>query len=707
MTTQTSSQPRGARALRDAYELLSSMRFAIALLTVICIASVIGTVVKQNEPLNNYINQFGPFWAEVFGRFGLYTVYSAGWFLAILGFLVLSTSLCIARNTPKIVADLRTFKEDLREQALKAFHHKGEGTLAMDRATALARVDAVLSARGWQARAQVREGGTMVAARTGRANKLGYIAAHSAVVLICLGGLSDGDLMVRLQMALGGKSTFEGGGLIKDVKPEHRLPATNPTFRGNLLVPEGGRAGVAVLSMPDGIVLQDLPFDVELKKFIVEYYDTGMPKLFASEILIHDNDTGQTTAATVKVNEPAIHRGVAIYQSSFDDGGSLLKLRAVPMARRGQAFEVQGRVGDTLTLTNGNEKLTVELGALKVINVENLGGGTGSDSATDVRRVDLADTLGKHLGSGARPTDKTKSMRNVGPAITYKLVDASGQRREFHNYMSPVSLDGQMVFLVGMRESLSEPFRYLRVPADENAAMAGWLRLRDGLRDPVQRAAAAKAYAKAASPADRPEMAEQLRITSERAMALFAGDESPGDDKPVTGGLDAFSRFVEHTVPEGERAKVAEVLLRILNGSLYELAQLGRERAGLKPMPAGEATERFMTQAVLALSDAPFYPAPVMLQLDGFEQVQASVFQVARAPGKTLVYLGAVLLIIGVFAMLYIRERRLWIWLSDDPAQPGHTRVQLAMSTPRRTLDIDADFDRLREQLLSRETSAA
>jgi cytochrome c biogenesis protein len=38
--------------------------------------------------------------------------------------------------------------------------------------------------------------------------------------------------------------------------------------------------------------------------------------------------------------------------------------------------------------------------------------------------------------------------------------------------------------------------------------------------------------------------------------------------------------------------------------------------------------------------------------------VQASVFQVARAPGKKLVYLGAVLLIIGVFAMLYIRERR-------------------------------------------------
>jgi hypothetical protein len=72
-----------------------------------------------------------------------------------------------------------------------------------------------------------------------------------------------------------------------------------------------------------------------------------------------------------------------------------------------------------------------------------------------------------------------------------------------------------------------------------------------------------------------------------------------------------------------------------------------------------------MTQAVLSLSDANFYPAPVLFQLADFKQVQASVFQVARAPGKNLVYLGAVLLIVGVFAMLYIRERRLWVWLAD------------------------------------------
>ena len=71
-------------------------------------------------------------------------------------------------------------------------------------------------------------------------------------------------------------------------------------------------------------------------------------------------------------------------------------------------------------------------------------------------------------------------------------------------------------------------------------------------------------------------------------------------------------------------------------------------------LPADAATQTWMTQAMLTLSDSQFYPAPVLLELTDYEHVQASVFQVARAPGKTLVYLGCVALIVGVFAMLYI-----------------------------------------------------
>jgi cytochrome c biogenesis protein len=707
--------PIGSRRLREAVELLSSMRFAISLLTLICIASVIGTVVKQNEPLNNYVNQFGPFWADVFAQVNLYTVYSAPWFLLILAFLVISTSLCIARNTPKILADLRQYKEHLRAQSLKAFHHRGEAVLAEPPEAARRRVAQALQDAGWTARIQQREDGVMFAARKGRANKIGYLAAHSSIVLICLGGLSDGDLIVRAQMALLGKSSFSGGGLIAEVPPEHRLSANNPTFRGNLFVPEGARAGVAVLTMPDGVVLQDLPFDVELKRFVVEYYATGMPKLFASEIVVHDHATGEAVEHRVEVNKPAFHRGIAIYQSSFDDGGSRVKLRALPLGMGSEPFEVEGQIGGRTELVatgpQGENKVTLEFVQLRLINVENLTGaqsrGTDASGATDPRRVDLVDSLQQRLGSGIR-TVSQRELRNVGPSITYRLRDAAGQAREFHNYMAPVMLDGVSVYLAGLRDTPRDEFRYLRIPADENGALDGWLRLRRALDDPALREVAARRYAALATPPDRPELTEQLAATARRTLALFAGADPSVRPPDGTGsrvelvrqggGLQALAQFMETAIPEGDRMRMSEVLLRILNGSLFELMNAARERDKLAPLSIDPELERFMAAAVTSLSDSFFYPSPILFQLVDFTQVQASVFQVARAPGKTLVYLGSVLLIVGVFVMLYVRDRRLWVWLQPEGA--GGTRVTTALSSTRRTLDGDAEFDKLKARLL-------
>ncbi|MCW5220602.1 cytochrome c biogenesis protein ResB [Verminephrobacter aporrectodeae subsp. tuberculatae] len=696
----------GSRALRAGVELLSSMRFAISLLTLICIASVIGTVLRQHEPAVNYVNQFGPFWARLFAALGLDAVYGAWWFLLILAFLVLSTSLCIARNTPKILVDLRTCKENIRAQSLAAFHHRAQADLPASAEAQARRIGALLAGGGWKVRLQQRDSaagpatGWMVAARAGAANKVGYIAAHSAIVLVCLGGLLDGDLMVRAQMLLGGKTPYQGGGSIADVPPGHRLSERNPSFRGNLLVAEGARSGTAVLNQSDGVLLQELPFAIELKKFIVEYYSTGMPKLFASEIVIHDKATGQKTPARVEVNHPASYGGVEIYQSSFDDGGSLVQLRAVPMAAGVHAFEVQGVVGGSTQLTRqgsgaGSELLTLEFTALRAINVENFGAADSDGNGVDVRAVDLRAAVQARLGA-ANKTATRKELRNVGPSVGYKLRDAAGQAREFHNYMLPVDMgDGVPVFLLGVRESPAQPFRYLRIPADGQGAMDGFVRLQAALADPDARAQAVRRYVAQAVDATRPDLAEPLRQSALRALALFAG-QSPVDGKPG-GGLQAISDFMQANVPEAERARTSEVLVRILNGSLFELAQLSRERAGLPPLPQDEQTRGFMTQAVIALSDAQIYPAPMAFELKDFTQVQASVFQVARAPGRNVVYLGCALLILGIFAMLYVRERRVWVWLT--PRGDG-CQASMALSSNRKTMDGDQEFARLAQKLI-------
>ncbi|HEY0202151.1 MAG TPA: cytochrome c biogenesis protein ResB, partial [Burkholderiaceae bacterium] len=681
-------------ALRAVVELLSSMRFAISLLTVICIASVIGTVLQQQQPYPNYVNQFGPFWAEVFGLLRLYTVYSAWWFMLILGFLVASTSLCIARNTPRILADLKATKEDLRVQSLRAFGLRAENLLvAEDAGAAARRIGQALLGAGWKVRLQQRAGaqdgagaGWMVAARAGAAHKLGYIAAHSAIVLICLGGLFDGDLVVRAQMWLNGKTPYTGGGMLSDVPAQHRLSDRNPTFRGNLLVAEGSQSGTAILNQPDGVLLQDLPFSVELKKFIVEYYSTGMPKLFASDIVIHDKATGAQMPARVEVNHPASYKGIEIYQSSFDDGGSSVKLRAVPMAAGVPPFVVEGVIGGSTQLTQaeGGAAYTLEYSGLRVINVENMAPG-GSDnggsggSGTDVRKVDQGNALERHLGAGNK-TNTHKDLRNVGPSIGYKLRDASGQAREFNNYMLPIDTgDGHPVYLLGARETPAEPFRYLRVPVDDQGGIEGFIRLRAALADKDLREQAVRSYVTQAVDSSRPELARQLTLSATRALALFAGDGSlPDAQGRRRGGLQALSDFMDASVPEAERGRAGEVLVRILSGVLFDLNQAARVRAGLTLLEPSEQAQVFMTQAVMALSDAFVYPAPMAFELVDFHQVQASVFQVARAPGKVVVYLGCALLILGVFAMLYVRERRLWVWLAP---QAAGSHAMMALST--------------------------
>lgn len=749
----------------QAQELLSSMRFAVALLTVICIASVVGTVLRQHEPVNNYINQFGPFWAELFLALRLNSVYSAWWFLLILAFLVLSTTLCLIRHTPRYLADLRNYQENIRIQTLQSFSLRESARLGEHAADAAERISQALVQRGWAVKWQRREGGTtaghLLAARSGRAHKLGYIATHGAIVLICLGGLLDGDLIVRAQMWWQGKTPYVGAGRISEVAPEHRLPATNPTFRGNVMVAEGTVSSTALLNQSDGVVLQALPFGIELKKFTVDYYDSGMPKLFASDVVLHDLATGERVEQRIAVNHPARFRGIEIYQSSFEDGGSAVRLRALPLgaAQVGDTkvdfvpFSVEANVGERAQLSAAAQKIlggaTLEIDELRTINVENfstvepaksaqtaprpradespVGAEVGSGThAVDARAVNLRSTLERHLGAGNKTADP-KVLRNIGPSIGYKLRDAAGQAREYHNYMAPVDFgDGQHVFLFGVREKLDAPMRYLRLPADETLSLDGFLRLRAALAQPAWRAAAAAAYAQKAiddggssnennglTPNARAALLPALRESALKALDMFAGVgtqelgtvQDDGVTAPI-GGLQAIDRFLQRTVPEAEREQAANILLRILSGTLLELAHISREKANLPRLPSDAATQTFMTQAVFALSDAQFYPAPLAFVLEDFTQVQASVFQVARAPGKNIVYLGCALLIVGVFAMLYVRDRRLWVWLQDvdlqnNAAQSAQCQIQMAMSTNRAGRDVDASFEQLRQELLA------
>jgi cytochrome c biogenesis protein len=69
------------------------------------------------------------------------------------------------------------------------------------------------------------------------------------------------------------------------------------------------------------------------------------------------------------------------------------------------------------------------------------------------------------------------------------------------------------------------------------------------------------------------------------------------------------------------------------------------------------------------------------------------VLQVTRSPGKPIVYFGSLLLVLGVFAMLYIRERRLFVLIKDSG------EALIALSSNRKSMDVEESFRRHRDGL--------
>jgi cytochrome c biogenesis protein len=225
------------------------------------------------------------------------------------------------------------------------------------------------------------------------------------------------------------------------------------------------------------------------------------------------------------------------------------------------------------------------------------------------------------------------------------------------------------------------------------------MNLRAALETPATRAEAAHRFALRSVPQENADLQKHLEDSANRVLNLFAGADKlgAGENPQINGGFQSIAMFIDKSVPKGEQEKAAGLLMRMLEGAMWDVWQISREQNGQPDAKIDEKSTAFVQASINALSDSFLYGSPVFLQLDSFKQIQASVFQLTRAPGKKVVYLGSLLLVIGIFSMFYVRERRLWFWLKDNGQ--GGASVLMAMSTARRTYDFEKEFVRTRAQI--------
>jgi len=642
-------------------EVLGSMNLAISILVVVAIAAIIGTVLQQNQPYTNYIIKFGPFWHEIYQALGLYDVYSAVWFLGLMGFLVLSTSVCVYRNTPIMLREMRQYRLHAKAKSLKCMKHSAAWPLASGQqstAHLMQKAKLFLAQYGFNVRDEEFATHHTLVAQKGAGNRLGYIFTHVGMIVLLIGGLIDGNISLKIKEWLGDLKVETRDLMAKDVPAISRLkPAESISFRGAITLPEGSTSNFVFLNIRDGYLVQELPFAVELKDFRVEHYESGQPKSFESDLIIHDKE-GETFEQTIAVNHPLIYRGYAIYQASFGDGGTQLNLsaRSFDNGVDDAIITFTGEVKKTSKLAGKNQQYRLEIDDFKKFNV---------NPNTD-KNID-------------------KKFINYGSSIIFKVREEDGQAREYMNYMSPVQLNGRYYYISGMRPSLDQDYTFFHIPVDASGTADRFFEFYKLLHDDKRlRQMAVVTVSDSVTEADKHNVDLQQKVASAMIQLIELYRE---------GGFAAVEKDIRDKVPAEKFAAVMNASLSVLKEGLQNLYLLLLSEEGIDiKVGITERDEHFFEDAISAIANFSGYGSPFYLQLNDFEQRDASGLQIARAPGKNIVYFGCILLIIGIFMMFYIAQQRFWIMVVRDP-ETDVLEIIFAGSTNRNEFGFAKKFN--------------
>ena len=667
MTTEQTQAPSGSRR-SVLLDFLGSMNLAITFLVIIAIASVIGTVLQQNKDYADYIIKFGPFWHEFYKTLGLYDVYGALWFLLLLAFLVTSTSVCIYRNVPTMLHEMRNFRLNSQLKNLRTMENARTWPVELEQQSLIDRLSQFLRASGYQLRQKQHDDRLVIAGMRGKFNRMGYLLAHMGIVVICLGAFLDAKFDLTLREWLGTLKVDNTTKFVKDMPPESTLkPGGALSFRGRLELPEGQTGNFALITVRDGILVQYLPFAIELKDFRVEQYETGQPKSFESDLIIHDDQLKEPLTTTIAVNHPLTYRGYNIYQASFGDGGSKLNLKIWPFYdAKLRTIDLDGTVRDQRSLDTAQGPMTLEFADFKKFNVF----------------------------PAPKDDPRKRKFENFGPSMVFRVRDSKGTAKEYVNYMSPVEMEGRFLFITGVRGSVAEDYRYIHIPADDKYTIERFMKFHALLNDTPRITEIARRTAQRLLQQTPVKEADREKLTagiSKGMMDLL--------DQLLYGGTEAIQvQVAKQTTNETERANRYDAYLKVLTSLLQAVYFDVLKDEGVKSQQdITKAQERFYVDALEALRQIYLYGSPFYVQLTDFKHVQQSTLEITRSPGKNVVYLGCVMLIAGVFLLFYISHQRLWLVLYRDEA--GKQQLLFAGSGNRNVADFHTHYEALANKL--------
>ncbi|MBU1262149.1 cytochrome c biogenesis protein ResB [bacterium] len=285
----------------------SSTKIAIALLIILTLSSIIGTIIPQNGEEQAYIHKYGESLYYVFNLLSITDLYHSWWFVGILGLLSINVIVCSLNRLPSIISPP---KKEIDAQYILSLPLNGNSLYPVDIVDARNSLTERLNKQNYHLSVISQKPTEIILfAEKGRLGRLGSFITHLSILIILSGGVIGGLFGFKEYLAINEKEAVN-------------VPHTD--------------------------------FRLRLDDFNVEYYPASkMPKDYKSTLTIINGGKDVLTK-TIEVNHPLVYKGVWFYQASYGVGE--IKGVTINVAKRdndkGQDFTV--KTGESVTIWQTN-----------------------------------------------------------------------------------------------------------------------------------------------------------------------------------------------------------------------------------------------------------------------------------------------------------------------------------------------------------------
>ena len=309
--------------LHSLWDFFCSLKLTMFLLISLAVISIIGTVIPQGIPPEEYLAQISPAKIKLYKALGFFDMYHSWWFILLLYLLTVNLVACSIKRLPhiwKIITQPVTILSGGLEQSLSnvaTIRNSDDPAVLKDR------VIAFLGAEFAEPVVSESEGVWHLFAQKTPWCRLSVYFVHLSVIIIFIGSLIG--------------SLFGYKGFVNIIE---------------------GESISKVMTRSEKEI--DLGFSVRLEKFSMAKYPNGAPKEFKSILTVLENGkpVPDYTNARVIVNDPLNYKGISFYQSSYGNAGNYFFTVSDPDGKNQVPLTVPGQ--SSVSLPDGSSLHVIE-----------------------------------------------------------------------------------------------------------------------------------------------------------------------------------------------------------------------------------------------------------------------------------------------------------------------------------------------------------